>query len=77
MFQATVAIMVAFKLSVNLSKDEENIMKSCLTNSLQIDIEDINLQALVTEFRQHVGVWLKVAGITNNNQLGNQNMLSL
>ena len=69
--------MVAFQLTVRQSKDDEIIMECLLTNSLHIDSEEVNLHSLITQFRQHVRVWLKVAGVTNNNQLVNQNMLSI
>ena len=69
--------MVAFQLTVRQSKDDEIIMECLLTNSLHIDSEQVNLHALIAQFRQHVRVWLKVAGVTNNNQLVNQNMLSI
>ena len=50
-------------------------MVTCLTNIVQVNTGDTNLQALMSMFSEHVNKWLKIAGITNNNQLLKQNIL--
>ena len=75
LFQATISIIIAFKYCVSQSEEDHHNMVTCLTNIVQVNTGDTNLQALMSMFSEHVNKWLKIAGITNNNQLLKQNIL--